>query len=154
MAISHDLSLFKEDWTKFCLKDLFYLNPELLSPYEYIYDEPHQQVEEFNSNGERSLGIDMEFVKHLPIKIRGMNLEYLDVLHITCFILSTYMRYSAGSWIQFLDNTKEGHLVKIFLNIYPRRLPNLILNYIYGKKFLICPTARVGGSIKSKFISK
>ena len=64
------------------------------------------------------------------------------------------MRYAPGSWIAFLENSNEGHLAKIFLTIYPRRMPNLILNYIYGKKFLIAPTARFGGEIKSKFLKK
>jgi len=153
-CISSDLSLFQKDWKKFNLKDLFYLNPELLSVYEYIYDEPHQQIDAFKKSKKKDLRIDLENMEHLPIKKDNMNLEYLDVLHITCFILSTYMRYSPGRWIDFLENTQEGHLAKIFLTIYPRRLPNLILNYIYGKKFVIAPTARFGGSIESKFMKK
>jgi hypothetical protein len=126
---------------RFSLKELLSVNPELVHEYLLVYGE-NPNMKDMSARAISRIDVDLEKYETMPVN--GINLNIIDCIFMTMFILSNKARYRPEVWIEEISSRPESFILRSFLIKAQRRFPNLILNKIWGITHLFAPVGRAG----------
>lgn len=143
--------------TTWTFKTLAAVNLELYLEYQVAYGSMSPQIkahkvwDRWELENERVKNSDLSSYIFPEMETAGFGrrhvmLHPLDYRFLTAFLLSNLARYETDGWLDMLE-TREGFLVRSFLTKTIRSYPNVFLNQMWGRNFIIGPIARTSSGL-------